>query len=419
MARPRRCSISSGRTCFRTSARCRRSSAPTTQAVSRRSSRPGPSPLIPPQLPPGLGFLALLNDPFFQTTQGLAERRALEAFVLAFDTNFLPIVGQQVTLGPRSGADAHARLDLLQAQAAVVEPRAACDLIASGRSDKHEIGYLYAPESDSFTSSAGGAPIADAALRSKARKKGAELTFTCVPPGSGHRQAIDRDRDGYGDTIEAEAGSDPADPDSTPDGARTIEASDRRGACCRRADGRGGLRNRGAPCASPTRRPPRRDTPQRAAAHAQVSAAHARVAIDDDAKLAQATAAPRLAYLEQLEATKRAFAAEARDLAWASRAEAELHAAVGGALAALAPNRSMDGDLLVECRARHCRLSVPIPPGLAVAAVPVAAEMAMALQRAATAVDAIGRAVGENAEPSDPAQKRRYAFYLRRHEPSR
>jgi DNA-binding beta-propeller fold protein YncE len=178
---------------------------------------PGSFPTDPSQLPPGLGFLALLNDPFFQTTQGLSERRAVEAFVLAFDSNFLPIVGQQLTLGPRSGADADQRLDLLQAQAAVTAPRAACDLIATGRSGSREIGYLYHPESDSFTSSAGGSPISDAALRSSARRKGGELTFTCVPPGAGQRRALDRDRDGFSDAVEVAAGSDPADPDSTPD----------------------------------------------------------------------------------------------------------------------------------------------------------------------------------------------------------
>ena len=38
-----------------------------------------------------------------------------------------------------------------------------------------------------------------------------------LPPGSGKRRAIDRDRDGFSDTIEVDAGSDPADPKSTPD----------------------------------------------------------------------------------------------------------------------------------------------------------------------------------------------------------
>jgi hypothetical protein len=38
-----------------------------------------------------------------------------------------------------------------------------------------------------------------------------------VPPGEGHRRAIDRDRDGFADGVEAAACSDPADPNSTPD----------------------------------------------------------------------------------------------------------------------------------------------------------------------------------------------------------
>jgi DNA-binding beta-propeller fold protein YncE len=177
---------------------------------------PGTFPADPSVYPPGLGFLASLNDPFFQTVTGVIERRAVEAFVLAFDSNFLPVVGQQVTLAANSGADAQARLDLLQVQAAVVTPRAACDLIASGRSGKYEVGYLYDPGTDTFSSSDGGTAIADATLRAGALTTGGELTFTCVPPGEGFRRAIDRDLDGYGDTVEARAHCNPADARSTP-----------------------------------------------------------------------------------------------------------------------------------------------------------------------------------------------------------
>ena len=160
---------------------------------------PGTFPADPSLLPPGLEFLALLNDPFFQTATGIAERRAVEAFVLAFDSNFLPIVGQQVTLGPRSGADAEARLDLLQAQAAVVTPRAACDLIAT-RSDRQARDRLSvrARERQLHEQRRAALPIAGRrAARQRRGSKGGELTFTCVPPGSGQRRAIDRDRDGY------------------------------------------------------------------------------------------------------------------------------------------------------------------------------------------------------------------------------
>ncbi len=43
---------------------------------------------------------------------------------------------------------------------------------------------------------------------------GQELTYTCVPPGSGVRIGIDRDEDGFPDRTEIEAGSDPADANS-------------------------------------------------------------------------------------------------------------------------------------------------------------------------------------------------------------
>src|SRR4029078_8220020 len=45
---------------------------------------------------------------------------------------------------------------------------------------------------------------------------GQQLTYTCVPPGSGTRVGIDRDEDGYFDRDEIDAGSHPADPGSIP-----------------------------------------------------------------------------------------------------------------------------------------------------------------------------------------------------------
>ena len=45
---------------------------------------------------------------------------------------------------------------------------------------------------------------------------GSELTYTVVPVGTGTRYGVDRDEDGHLDRDELDAGSDPADPDSTP-----------------------------------------------------------------------------------------------------------------------------------------------------------------------------------------------------------
>ena len=46
---------------------------------------------------------------------------------------------------------------------------------------------------------------------------GSELVFTVVPLGSEVRIGVDRDEDGHFDRDEIDAGSDPADPASTPD----------------------------------------------------------------------------------------------------------------------------------------------------------------------------------------------------------
>ena len=54
------------------------------------------------------------------------------------------------------------------------------------------------------------------ALLGIATRRGQELTFTCVPPGSGVRMGLDRDEDGYYDRDELDAGSDPADPGDIP-----------------------------------------------------------------------------------------------------------------------------------------------------------------------------------------------------------
>lgn len=56
-------------------------------------------------------------------------RRQLEAFVLAFDTNLAPIVGQQITLTPTNAAVAVPRINLLIARAEARE----CELIVKGQ----------------------------------------------------------------------------------------------------------------------------------------------------------------------------------------------------------------------------------------------------------------------------------------------
>jgi len=142
-------------------------------------------------------------------TIGDVQRKNMEDLMLAFDTNFYPIVGQQVTLNSNNASTVAARIDLLIQQADLER----CDLVARQNINK---GYLYVGAGN-FKSSIANAPdISDSNLRSLALQAKGDITYTCVPPGSGIRTAIDRDEDGALNLDEIAAGKDPADASSKP-----------------------------------------------------------------------------------------------------------------------------------------------------------------------------------------------------------
>jgi DNA-binding beta-propeller fold protein YncE len=149
----------------------------------------GPIPANPGGFP-----LITSTDPVVQQQQliqNITLRRSVEAFMFAFDSNLSPIVGQQATLSQESGADVHARIDLLKARAAAGE----CDLVVKGSTFGFPAGFLYDPATDRFQpNSRFGVPLQDATLRRLAGS--GALTFTAVPPGSGVRIGLDRDSDG-------------------------------------------------------------------------------------------------------------------------------------------------------------------------------------------------------------------------------
>ncbi len=152
-------------------------------------------------------------DGFPFSPAGDPARREVESFLLAFDSNMAPIVGQQVTLNRHNGAGVGSRIDLL-IQRAAASP-AECELVAHTRQGSREQSWLYLAAHGSFRPNEHGKPsLSDAQLRHKAQQ--APLTYTCVPVGSGQRIGLDADLDGCFDVTEEKAGFDPRDPDSRP-----------------------------------------------------------------------------------------------------------------------------------------------------------------------------------------------------------
>ncbi|MFE8598436.1 YncE family protein [Archangium violaceum] len=143
--------------------------------------------------------------------EGYQAKLDMEQFMLAFDTNLAPIVGQQVTLTLNNASVVAPRILLLVSRANAGE----CDLVVKGRLALTEVGFFYEGgyfKPDRQLKSL----LTDTVLRQQVSTADAALTFTCTPPGSGQRIGIDRDLDGFLDGDERAAGSNPADPLSTP-----------------------------------------------------------------------------------------------------------------------------------------------------------------------------------------------------------
>ncbi len=154
--------------------------------------------------------LRFLNATVFSLTA--TQRQNLEQFILAFDSDLKPAVGQQVTRNHRSDTITDARVDLLVARAAAGD----CDLVVKGNLAGVDRGWVRLPGGQFRSDRATEPLLTKAALRKQAKVQGQERTFTCVPVGSGERIGVDRDGDGAFDRDEVDAGSDPADPSSLP-----------------------------------------------------------------------------------------------------------------------------------------------------------------------------------------------------------
>ena len=133
-------------------------------------------------------LINFFSDPVFNFPAPVATTRdQVIAFVLAMDSDLLPIVGQQVTWRPGAPDAVEARLTLLKQQAQTTSPRATCDLVVRGNIDGTAHTGLLLPNGSWQMRS--GAVLTDAALRALAAVS-QPLTFTCLPPSDGKRVAL-------------------------------------------------------------------------------------------------------------------------------------------------------------------------------------------------------------------------------------
>lgn len=120
---------------------------------------------------------------------GELKRRQVEAYVMAFDSNLAPIVGQQVTLHEANAVAANPRIDLLLQRADAGE----CDVVAKVRIWGEEYGFLYVGAGQFQTSYDPEETIPRSQLANVAQMSNHAVTFTAVPPGTGERIGLGED----------------------------------------------------------------------------------------------------------------------------------------------------------------------------------------------------------------------------------
>ena len=154
-----------------------------------------------------------LKRPAFQFAGGDAQRRDVVAFLMAFDTGMAPAVGNQVTVDASTREDLKLRAELLRL---VRQARAGnCDVIAKGIVGGEPRGYVLMPDGR-FQSDRHGEPELALDAFFALCGLGGTITFTGVPPGTGLRAGIDRDRDGLWDADPRAASLPGGAPDSAP-----------------------------------------------------------------------------------------------------------------------------------------------------------------------------------------------------------
>lgn len=131
-----------------------------------------------------------------ETRQGLVD------YLMEFDSDLAPIVGQQITLNSNSPEAVSDRLSLLEDRAQSPFPSKIlggasreCEVIAQGKVNDEMRGYWF--DGVSYVSDRqADADISSEQIRALATSNGNSLTFTCAVPNWGRMWSIDHDQDG-------------------------------------------------------------------------------------------------------------------------------------------------------------------------------------------------------------------------------
>jgi hypothetical protein len=148
-------------------------------------------------------FHALVFNPQINSGFPLQDpdttRRDVEQFMLAFDSDIAPIVGQQVTVNAENLTGAIPRISLFEQLAGTPFTSKAlggtvteCDLVATFAYQGSTFRMLYSPLTGAYTAYKNGSPLFNLQyiqLLEISQTAGQEVTFTAVPPGSGLRIA--------------------------------------------------------------------------------------------------------------------------------------------------------------------------------------------------------------------------------------
>ena len=141
--------------------------------------------------------IRFMSYPAFVFPEGDKQRREVEQYLFAYESNLKPVVGQQVTLTRENREHTLRRAKLL------IDRAGAGDAELIARTVINEVrGYLMQRDGSFLSDRRNEAPLDFESLLQKALDAGSALTLTAVPPGSGQRMALDRNEDGEldGDT---------------------------------------------------------------------------------------------------------------------------------------------------------------------------------------------------------------------------